>query len=383
MMPMLTTPMTMKNRKTAFVATITVLFFALLSGVAQAGDWPMFLKNASHDPAVEKAPQPPYRLKWSFATKGPVRSSPVISGGRLFIGSYDNSLYALDAVTGSQIWSFKTEGEILSTPAVYKDVVYFGSKDGNVYALAAATGKLVWKYETYLGVVTSPVVTDTLVLISSMDSYIYALSVVDGKRQWRAQMYDTRHTGVYSSPVLFEDTVYFASKNGVLYSAFAKSGGRNWAFTTSSAIYASPVIKDGTIYIVSYDRYLYALNAKTGVRLWKELAGNELGYASPVVANESVYQAFKSGLVKVYNKSTGKETASLHFPSGIKSTPVISSNGLMIFGGEDGIVYAANSKTGALLWQHKTGGPIHSSPAIVDDTIYIGSEDGTIYAFTP
>lgn len=374
---------TMKRKNRAFVLMCAILFVAFLSGAAQGEDWPMFLKSATHDSSVEKAPQPPYRLKWSFLTKGPVHSSPVVSGGRLFVGSYDNNLYALDAATGAQLWSFETAGEILSTPAVYKDAVYFGSKDGSVYALEAATGKLIWKYETSQSVVASPVVTDTLVLVPSMDSYLYALSVTDGKRQWRTQMYDTKYTGVYSSPALFEDDVYYAGKNGMLYSASVKSGGRKWAFATSSAIYASTVIKDGVIYIVSYDRYLYALDVKTWVKVWKKRIGNELGYASTVVTKDSVYQALKNGVVKVYDKSTGKETALFTFPSGIKSTPVVSSNGLMILGGEDGIVYAANSKTGAVLWQYKTGGPIHSSPAVVDDTIYIGSEDGTIYAFTP
>ncbi|OGQ52165.1 MAG: hypothetical protein A3J24_10735 [Deltaproteobacteria bacterium RIFCSPLOWO2_02_FULL_53_8] len=373
--------MIMTKRIRISVLSISILLVLLLSGMAQAEDWPMFLRNASHDPAVVKAPQPPYRLKWSFATKGPVHSSPVVSGGRLFVGSYDNSLYALDAATGSLIWSFATEGEILSTPAVAKDVVYFGSKDGNVYALEAATGKLIWKHETIRGVVTSAVATDTLVLISSTDSYIYALSVTDGKRQWRSQMYDTKNTGVYSSPALFEDAVFYAGKNGVLYGASLKSGGRRWQFATKSAIYASPVIKDEVIYIASYDRHLYAINVKTGLRLWRRRIGNELGYASVAVVNDDVYQAFKSGLVKVFNKSTGSETASFTFPSGIKSTPVVSADGLMIFGGEDGVVYAASSKTGAVLWQYKTDGPIHSSPAVVDNTIYIGSEDGAIYAF--
>lgn len=373
----------MKSKKRFHILAIIILLASFFSGEAHPADWPMFLKNASHDPAVEKAPQPPYRVKWRFVTKGPVHSSPVVSGGRLFVGSYDNSLYALDAATGAQIWSFETAGEILSTPAVYKDAVYFGSKDGSVYALEAATGKLIWKYETKLGVVTSPVVTDTLVLISSTDSYIYALSVADGKRQWRSQMYDTKYTGVYSSPALFEDNVLFAGKNGALYSASTKSGGRNWAFAASSAIYASPVIKGEMVYIVSYDKYLYALNVKTGVKLWKKRIGDEMGYASTAISKDSIYQAFMNGLVKVYNASTGKETGSFTFPAGIKSTPVVTSNGLMLFGGVDGVFYAANPKTGAVVWQYKTGGPIHSSPAVLDDAIYIGSEDGAIYAFTP
>jgi len=374
----------MKIRKTVHTLFAVVALFGLAAGAAHAVDWPTFLQNANHDTAVDKAPAPPYRLKWSFATNGAVHSSPVVSGGRLFIGSYDNSLYALDAATGAKLWSFKTEGEILSTPAVHKDAVYFGSKDGYVYALNAQTGALIWKYETNLSVVSSPVVTDELVIIPSMDSYLYAISTADGKRQWRVQLYDTKYTGVYSSPALLDDAVFYAGKNGILYSASIKSGGRNWQFATSSAIYASPVIKDGRLYIVSYDRVFYALDLTTQTVLWRKRPGKDMiGYASTVVEGESVYQAFKNGVVKVYKKSNGKESATFTFPAGIKSTPVVGSNGIMILGGENGVVYAVNSKTGAVLWEYKTGGPIHSSPAVVDNMVYIGSEDGTIYAFAP
>ncbi|MBI5886955.1 MAG: PQQ-binding-like beta-propeller repeat protein [Deltaproteobacteria bacterium] len=374
----------MKIRKTVRTLFAAGVFFWFALGAAHAADWPMFLQNANHDMSVDKAPQPPYRLKWSFRTKGAIHSSPVVSGGRLFIGSYDNSLYALDAATGAKLWSFKTGGEILSTPAVHNDAVYFGSKDGYVYALNAQTGALVWKYETDLSVVSSPVVTDELVIISSNDSYLYALSTADGKRQWRLQLYDAKYTGVYSSPALVGDAVFYSGKNGALYSSSIKSGGRNWQFPTSSAIYASPVVKDGIVYIVSYDRVLYAIDLKGEKVLWKKRLGKDMiGYASTVVEGESVYQVYKNGVIKVYRKSDGRESAAFIFPAGIKSTPVVGSNGIMIFGGEDGVVYAASSKTGAVIWEYKTGAPIHSSPAVVDNMVYIGSEDGTIYAFAP
>jgi outer membrane protein assembly factor BamB len=39
---------------------------------------------------------------------------------------------------------------------------------------------------------------------------------------------------------------------------------------------------------------------------------------------------------------------------------------------------------GSPLWQYRTGGPIHSVPAIsADDTIYVGSDDGYLYALRP
>ena len=39
-----------------------------------------------------------------------------------------------------------------------------------------------------------------------------------------------------------------------------------------------------------------------------------------------------------------------------------------------------NAATGAKIWNYTTGGPVDSSPAVVDGVVYIGSDDGNVYA---
>ena len=36
-----------------------------------------------------------------------------------------------------------------------------------------------------------------------------------------------------------------------------------------------------------------------------------------------------------------------------------------------------------MLWKFKTGGGVYSSPAVANGTVYIGSYDGNLYAFSP
>jgi eukaryotic-like serine/threonine-protein kinase len=52
----------------------------------------------------------------------------------VYVGSGDNSLYAVDARTGNKLWSFATGAAIISSPAVANGVVYVGSYDGKLYA---------------------------------------------------------------------------------------------------------------------------------------------------------------------------------------------------------------------------------------------------------
>ncbi len=62
------------------------------------------------------------------------------------------------------------------------------------------------------------------------------------------------------------------------------------------------------------------------------------------------------------------------------SSPAVT-DGLVIFGSDDGSVRAVDSTTGALRWRYRTGAPVRSSPAVVDGRIFVGSNDGYLYAF--
>ena len=99
-------------------------------------------------------------VRWRFATDGRVRSSPAVADGRLFAGSADGTLYALDAKSGRELWRFDTEGHrlesgkfgfdrrtIQASPSVAGGRVFVGSRDGFLYAVDAATGKQAWRVD--------------------------------------------------------------------------------------------------------------------------------------------------------------------------------------------------------------------------------------------
>ncbi|MBA7483213.1 Outer membrane protein assembly factor BamB [subsurface metagenome] len=67
-------------------------------------------------------------------------------GNTVYFGSSsDDKVYALDAVTGHERWSFFTGGPVRLSPVVWKGRVFVGSDDGFVYCLNANNGKLLWK----------------------------------------------------------------------------------------------------------------------------------------------------------------------------------------------------------------------------------------------
>ena len=78
---------------------------------------------------------------WSYTTGAYVYSSPAVANGVVYVGSFDNNVYALNANNGAAgVWSYTFGSAVYSSPAVANGMVYVGTtSQGNMYALNTAT----------------------------------------------------------------------------------------------------------------------------------------------------------------------------------------------------------------------------------------------------
>jgi len=122
--------------------------------------WGGGVANTRFQPAdksgLTAATVPQLTLKWAFGFAGvtSARSQPAVAGGRLFVGSENGDLYALNARTGCTYWTYHAQAGIRSAISVgpYKKAggaagvaVFFADGGANAYAVDAATGKELWK----------------------------------------------------------------------------------------------------------------------------------------------------------------------------------------------------------------------------------------------
>jgi outer membrane protein assembly factor BamB len=115
-------------------------------GPPSSDSWPTYRHDMARSGATKTEINLPLSEKWR-ADLGRELTSPVITGGRVYIASKDtHTLYALDAEHGRKLWTFMAGGEIDSPPTVYRGLVIFGSADGRVYCLRASDGALVWRF---------------------------------------------------------------------------------------------------------------------------------------------------------------------------------------------------------------------------------------------
>ena len=82
---------------------------------------------------------------WRYQTGSRVESSPTVSGGTVYVGSYDRYLYAVNATSGALRWRYLTGSGVSSSPTVSGGTVYVGSWDNNLNAVNATSGALRWQ----------------------------------------------------------------------------------------------------------------------------------------------------------------------------------------------------------------------------------------------
>ncbi|MFB3889883.1 MAG: PQQ-binding-like beta-propeller repeat protein, partial [Candidatus Bathyarchaeia archaeon] len=107
-------------------------------------DWSMFLGDPAHTATGYGGPLD-MNLSWKYKTNAQVVSSPAVVQGKVYIGSYDQNMYCLDAANGAKLWNFTTGYPIMSSPAVVGGKVFTGADDGFIYCLNANTGEQIWK----------------------------------------------------------------------------------------------------------------------------------------------------------------------------------------------------------------------------------------------
>ncbi len=93
--------------------------------------------TGSRDKKVYALDQATGRERWNFVTEGMVDASPVVAGGRVYVGclSSTGEFYVLDLATGKQVQVVTLDGAVTGSAAVGPDCVVVGTERGTVYCL--------------------------------------------------------------------------------------------------------------------------------------------------------------------------------------------------------------------------------------------------------
>ena len=375
------------------------------------------------------------RHVWQYRKGSSVWSSPVIANvqnrATLFVGSYDRSIYALDAKTGEKVWRISAGDGIFATPALGRicdqPLLFFASTDRKVYAVDARDGSRVWVHECLEwsdtvapSIMSSPAfalvggqpmlfvgahVNDQSGPRSVQEGSLLALDATNGAVRWR---YKDRSSPM-TSPVLGEvegrAMVFVINSKGVLYGLDARTGRRHWFFPMNEMAFSSPTFArtSGRTLLFFGSRFhtLYAVDAKTGRQHWQRRASYFID-STPAVAeiDGRLTVFFGSYDRKLYAVDAASGKTKWTFPTrgDICASPAVlnvAGQPAVVIHSHDDHLYLVEARSGALLWQAEVGrclwthfertDSIWSSPAaaVVDGVpmLFFASYSGEIHAF--
>lgn len=204
-------------------------------------------------------------------------SSPLVQNGRVYFGSSDHHVYALDGTTGGELWKFDAGESIHSSPTYAKGRIFIGTYDTTLFALDANTGTELWHYQggtdyTYgvmMGIAASPTVDETNVYVGSRDGFLYAFKQVDGKAAW-ASHYDASGSWILSTAAVDDNNIYFGTSDTMRFVALDKKTGKEVYHNDLHVwTYTSPVlVQNRYAFVGTMAGELYGFDKITGKKLW-------------------------------------------------------------------------------------------------------------------
>lgn len=310
---------------------------------------------------------------WTFAAEDEIRGSVFYDRGIVYVGSYDNNLYAVNGKDGSFAWKYPSDGGVVGRPAVDHGVLYFGSEDHKLYAISQRSGKLLWNYSTDDPIRCSPIIAEGHVFIGSDDGFLHAVNMTSHRCTWRVDAISP----IRSSPFVTSENVYFGCESGEFF-AIDFRGEVRWRFKAKRAVTSSPTVADGTVFFSSLDSSFYALDAKSGWVLWRFHMGKG-SISSPCAFEKYVFVGSADNNIYCLDARSGKEIWRFACEHQVSGSPVVYKENLFC-GAADGNIYCLDYRTGKLRWKYATGGPITGTPLIESDVLYIGSLDHILYS---
>jgi len=280
----------------------------------------------------------------------------LISGGpaaginKIFLGSENGEIFALNEEDGSLAWQGKLKGEIIATPGIDSGVLVVNSASGILKAFNATNGEELWSIEQDIPALTlrgisSPAVASGGVIVGSADGSVSVYLLDSGQQGWTAEVGEAtgsteleRVIDIDSTPLIFGDKVYIVSARGNLVALDIRSGRVLWKRQYSS--FRELAISGNNIYLTDVRGHIYAIDRLNGLEKWSQLALTNRDVTGPAAVGDYV-----------------------------------------VVGDFEGYLHWLDRDSGEIVARHIVDGSgLHSTPTVVNDVLYIQSRDGDLQA---
>ncbi|MEO0394157.1 MAG: PQQ-binding-like beta-propeller repeat protein [Pseudomonadota bacterium] len=305
------------------------------------------------------------RELWSVETRLDDEDDDVLTGGiglaegRIFVTTGYATLVAFEAETGNELWRQRLSAPSRAAPTIAQGRVFVITVDNRLIAHDAATGTVAWDHGGLIEAAgllggASPATDGTVVVSGYSSGEIHGLRIENGTSVWQDSVAPVRRLGMMASLADIE---------------------------------AMPVIADGVVYTIGHAQRFLAIDIRNGTRRWQRRLGST---ATPVVAGDFLFVISNDNELVALTRQDGRIRWVTPLPQyedeedredPIVWTSPILAGGRLLIAGSDETVLEIDPTNGQPLTEWESRDAVIIDPVIVDNTLLLLDEGGTLTAY--
>lgn len=275
---------------------------------------------------------------------------PIAGINKVFLGSENGQVFALEADSGDIAWQANVKGEVIAAPAIDTGILVVNTVSGILKAFNASTGEEQWQIEQDVPALTlrgtsAPALSGGGALVGSADGSLTVYILENGQQGWTVEVGEAsgsteleRVIDIDSKPLIYGDTVYAVSARGHLVALELRSGRVLWKRQYSS--YRQLSVSGNTLFLTDVKGHVYAIDRLNGLEKWSQVTLTNRGVTGPAVLNNYV-----------------------------------------VVGDFEGYLHWLDLESGEIVARHQVDSSgIHSTPTVAKDILYVQSRDGDLQA---
>jgi len=244
--------------------------------------------------------------------------------------------------------------------------------------------KLLWEFPSKDGWVGTCAIADDRIYAPALEGYLYCLDRTSGDVIWKYRSIESTDedefaAGFKAGPLVLDDKLFVGDEDGFLHAVDRATGHQLWKFETGAEIAGGVAYWNGRLILASYDSFLYCLSLE-GEELWTLQTRDRIN-CSPAIVDHFTFVAGCDSQLRVIDIQNGEETLAVDMNDYLIASPAIVGDSLYV-GSHGGVVTALNWKTGSIEWLYEGNRElsIRASAVATDDLILVGSHDKLMHA---
>ena len=279
--------------------------------------------------------------------------------GRVYVTNGVGEVLALDASNGNEIWKVKPGGPLRGSPTIAFGSVYVMTQDNQIFALSTADGKQQWNEsgsvaQTGVFGVAAPAAAQGTVIAGYSSGELVAYRYENGRSLWADALARTSMstevgalTDIDADPIIDQGRVYALGQGGRMAAYELVTGQRIWELNLAGI--STPAVAGEWIFTLTDDARLLAIARGNGKVRWI----TDLGRWRNVEKKKD--PIFWTG-------------------------PVLAGSQLWV-GNSDGMIYRVSPGEGSANLFKTVKAPISLAPVVANSTLYVLDDGGTIHAY--